>query len=55
MEPVTAIMGEISSWFSEMDIALLHASVHYPEDKIEERITLVLRHAHLYLFESDDA
>ena len=32
----------------------LHASVHYPEDKIDEWITFALSHAHLYLAESDD-
>ena len=37
-----------------MDNALLHASGHYPADKIEERITSALIYAHLYLFESDD-
>ena len=37
-----------------MDNAILHASGHYPEDKIEERITLALSHARLYLFESYD-
>ena len=37
-----------------MDNALLHASRHYPEDKIEERITFSLSHARLYLSESDD-
>ena len=34
--------------------SLLYASVHYPADKIEDRITFALRHAHLYLAESDD-
>ena len=38
MAPVTAIMDEIYSLFSVMDNSLLHASVHYPADKIEERI-----------------
>ena len=37
-----------------MDNALLHASGHPPADKIEERITFALRHAHLFLAESDD-
>ena len=37
-----------------MDNALLHAPGHYPEDKIEERITFALRYAHLYLAGSDD-
>ena len=37
-----------------MDNVLLHASGHSPENKIEERITFVLSHAHLYLAESDD-
>ena len=37
-----------------MDNSLLHASGHYPADKIEERITSALSHARLYLAESDD-
>ena len=37
-----------------MDNALLHASVHYPVDKIKERINFALSHARLYLAESDD-
>ena len=37
-----------------MDNALLHASRHPPSDKIEEQITFSLRHASLYLAESDD-
>ena len=37
-----------------MDNSLLHAYVHSPADKIEEWITFVLIHTHLYLFESDD-
>ena len=37
-----------------MDNALLHASGHYPADKIEERGTFSLIHARLYLAESDD-
>ena len=37
-----------------MDNALLHASVHEPEYKIEERVTLALSHARLYLSESYD-
>ena len=37
-----------------MDNALLHASVDYPADKIEEWITFDLSHIRLYLFESDD-
>ena len=37
-----------------MDNALMHASGHSPEYKIEERITFALRHARLYLAESDD-
>ena len=36
-----------------MDNALLHEYEHYPEDKIEERITFALSHARLYLAESD--
>ena len=47
-------MDEIYSWFSEMDDALLHASGIYPGYKIEERITIVLYHARLYLSGSDD-
>ena len=54
MAPVTAIMYEISLWFNAIDNALLHASVHYSEDKTEEQITFVLSHACLYLSESDD-
>ena len=37
-----------------MDNALLRASVYFPADKTDERITFDLRHARLYLFESDD-
>ena len=37
-----------------MDNSLLHVSGNYPADKIEERITISLRHARLYLAESDD-
>ena len=37
-----------------MDNDLLHASGHYPEDKIEERINFALIHENLYLAESDD-
>ena len=37
-----------------MDNDLLHESVNSPADKIEERITIALIHARLYLFESDD-
>ena len=37
-----------------MDNHLLHASVHSPADKIEKRITFALKHARLYLAESDD-
>ena len=33
---------------------LLHASGHFQAEKIEERITFALSHAHLYLAESDD-
>ena len=54
MAPVTAIMDTISLSFSEMYNALLHESGHLPADKIEERITFALSHAHLYLSESDD-
>ena len=34
--------------------ALLHVYGNYPAEKIEERITFALIHAHLYLAESDD-
>ena len=54
MAMVTAIMDAIYLWLSEIDNALLHASVHYPGDKIEERITIALSHACFYLDESDD-
>ena len=37
-----------------MDNAILHASGHYPSDKIEEWINFDLSHARLYLSESDD-
>ena len=37
-----------------MDNALLYASGHSPAEKIEEQITLFLRHARRYLAESDD-
>ena len=37
-----------------MDNALLHASGHYPSEKIEKRITFALSHVRLYLAESDD-
>ena len=37
-----------------MDNPLLHAYVHSPEDKIEERITFTLSHASLYFAESYD-
>ena len=37
-----------------MDNAILHASGHSQEEKIEERIIFALRHACLYLDESDD-
>ena len=47
-------MDEIYLLFSAMDNDLLHASIHYPADKIEERITLSLRHARLYSAESND-
>ena len=33
---------------------LLHASGHYPADKIEERINSALSHARLYLAKLDD-
>ena len=47
-------MDEISLWFSAMDNDLLYAYRLYSADKIEERITLSLGHACLYLAESDD-
>ena len=37
-----------------MGNSLLHASGHYPADKIEERINFALIHARLYLSELDD-
>ena len=37
-----------------MDNAVPHASGYYPANKIEEQINLALRHARLYLAESDD-
>ena len=37
-----------------MDNDPLHASIHYPADKIEERITFALCYACLHLTESDD-
>ena len=54
MTPVTAIMGEIYSWFITTDNDLLHASGNSAAYKIEQRITFALSHAHLYLSESDD-
>ena len=54
MALVTAIMGEISSWFSAMDNALLHVYEYSPTDKIEEQNNFALIHALLYLDESDD-
>ena len=54
MAPVAGIMDAISLWLGAMYNALLRASGNSPVDKIEERITLALSHAHLYLFESDD-
>ena len=54
MAPVAAIMDGIYSWFSAIDNSLLYASEHSPADKIEERINFFLRHARLYLAESDD-
>ena len=54
MVPVTAIMDTISLLFSAMYNALLCASVLYPEDKIEERITFALCHARLYFTLSYD-
>ena len=47
-------MDAIYLWLGAMDNDLLHASIHSPSDKIEERITFALRHARLYLFEPDD-
>ena len=37
-----------------MENALLHASGHSPENKMEERITFAFSHARLYLAESYD-
>ena len=37
-----------------MDNSILNASGHYPANKIEERISFALSHAHLYLSELDD-
>ena len=54
LAPVIAIMDAISLLLSAMDNSLLHASVNYPVDKIEEQITFSLSHACLYLAESDD-
>ena len=48
------IIGAISLWFGAMYNALLHASGHYPTDKIEERINFALSHERLYLAEPDD-
>ena len=47
-------MDEIYLWLSAMDNFLMHASGHFPEDKIEERINFALIHARLYIAESDD-
>ena len=47
-------MGATSLCFGAIDNALLHASVYFPADKIEERITFALSHAHLYLAELYD-
>ena len=52
--PVTAIVDEISLWFSAMDNSLLHASENPPVDKIEERNNFSLSHERLNLSESDD-
>ena len=54
MAAVGAIMDEIYLWSSAKDNAIMHASGHYPADKIEERIIFALIHARLYLSESDD-
>ena len=54
MAPVTANMDVISFWVSAMDIDILQASGHFPEDKIEEQIKISLSHACSYLFKSDD-
>ena len=54
MALVTTIIDAISSRFSAMDNALLHASGLYQADKIEEHHILALCHALLYLAESDD-
>ena len=42
-------MDAIYLRFSTMYNAQLHASVHSPEDKIEEWITFAFSHARLYL------
>ena len=47
-------MDAISLWFSEIDNALLRASVIFPEDKIEEQIPFALCHTRLYLTVSYD-
>ena len=54
MAPASAIIGTIYLCLSSMYNALLYASGHSPEDKIEERILFALIHAYLYLAESDD-
>ena len=46
-------MDDILLWFSEMYNDMLHAAGLSPVDKIEERITIALYHARLYLSESD--
>ena len=48
------MMGMICLWFNAMDNDLLHASIHSPSYKIEDRITLALSRALLYSDESDD-
>ena len=47
-------MDAIYLWFIEMNNSLIHASGHYPADKIEEWMNFSLIQARLYLAESDD-
>ena len=53
MAPFTAIIYAIYLWLGAMYNVLMNSSGHYPEDKIEERITFALWYARLYLAESD--
>ena len=54
MAPFTAIMDAIYLLFSAIYNALLCASGHSPEYKIEEWSNFALSHASLYLADSDD-